>query len=739
MLTLSPDDPTAYARTVALILAVVLLALPCGALLYGQVLRRRIARATAVGDGERAERLRAAARMTTFRIVWHGLPGLSRVWFAAALALNPVHIVDTWLGVTSLTRMVPVFALVVILPLLAGRIFTADVVRWLETFARAPETAALLPLHRPLAVTALRSVPVLLFAEGFASADAYLRGSEPFSSWSVFWFAFGLFVISLLRHVLPIAPCQVALTQGAVHARAMELASGAGVKLGQIQFRFTGAQRSPNAFANRRNILILTDRLVGTTTRRELDGIIAHELGHMRLRHMRTRDLTSAVGLFFVGTAVFDLILYGADLPAAVRDLAAVGLLLFVYLITFCNLALARHQEWAADRAAVRLTNDPEGLIHALARIGRLSGRPLEWGPWDEMFLTHPSMARRFKAIGKLAGMSDETLRGIVREATTTEIIPPVDDQYPESERVRTIPWRAPKRVVRYMFLFAVAAWVGIPLAIAKAMSLPLFPAPASPATGALRLCAYAGGALVAIVVHRIGRRLIVAVSNRRLERRVRARMIAEGRLPSAGTRTYFVGIAPGGPIRVTGGLTTWDQGLLLADGGVLRFYGERSAFAVPRACVERIEEGASWPFLAPVPRTRILCRRTGDGGASTEEAITIASGDEPLFPWQRGKRSPMLNILRQWRANACTTHDGPLPEASPSQLSWGLPPAGWGVKPSDLRGPRVWPALCAPFCWAALAAGILTGLPAYDIAYVALVPISWLTIEMAVMSRYRD
>jgi hypothetical protein len=55
----------------------------------------------------------------------------------------------------------------------------------------------------------------------------------------------------------------------------------------------------------------------------------------------------------------------------------------------------------------VQLTNDPEGTIAALARLGRLTQSPIDWGGIQGSILSHPSMRRRVLAVARRFGVPD--------------------------------------------------------------------------------------------------------------------------------------------------------------------------------------------------------------------------------------------------------------------------------------------------------------------------------------------
>lgn len=176
-----------------------------------------------------------------------------------------------------------------------------------------------------------------------------------------------------------------------------------------------------NAFAvgNRNGSAIaLTDGLLRTLKLRELVGVIAHELSHVRnndtwvmgLADVVTR-LTialSQVGLLLVIVGLPLMLMGGVDLPLV----PVLVLLLAPSISTLLQLALSRTREYDADLGAVELTGDPQGLASALEKIERYQGGWLESilmpgrkVPDPGMLRTHPHTQER---VNRLLSLTPE-------------------------------------------------------------------------------------------------------------------------------------------------------------------------------------------------------------------------------------------------------------------------------------------------------------------------------------------
>jgi heat shock protein HtpX len=162
--------------------------------------------------------------------------------------------------------------------------------------------------------------------------------------------------------------------------------------------------------------IAVTDGLLRTLTPRELAGVLAHELSHVRnndLWIMSLADLLSRLTSLLSWLGQFLLIL---NLPALLMGGVAVPWLLVLVLIfaptlmALLQLALSRAREYDADLDAATLTRDPKGLASALAKLDRLQGRyweeillPGRRMPEPSLLRTHPPTEERIRRLLALA------------------------------------------------------------------------------------------------------------------------------------------------------------------------------------------------------------------------------------------------------------------------------------------------------------------------------------------------
>lgn len=140
----------------------------------------------------------------------------------------------------------------------------------------------------------------------------------------------------------------------------------------------------PNAFATGRNpehaVICVTTGLLEKLDYYELEGVIAHEMSHIKNYDI----LLSAVVSVFVGLIVMlsdmfsRVVFWGGLKDDRDNDSKANGILMLIGLVfliispifgTLMQLALSRKREFLADATAVELTRNPDGLISALQKL----------------------------------------------------------------------------------------------------------------------------------------------------------------------------------------------------------------------------------------------------------------------------------------------------------------------------------------------------------------------------------
>ena len=135
----------------------------------------------------------------------------------------------------------------------------------------------------------------------------------------------------------------------------------------------------PNAFATGRDanhaVVCVTTGLLARLTPDELEGVVAHELAHIRNRDMLLMTVTATLAgavSNVANVAAFGS-LFGGGQGEEEGGPGVVGTLLFMLVApiaaTLIQLAISRQREFAADRVAAELTGRPLGLASALRQL----------------------------------------------------------------------------------------------------------------------------------------------------------------------------------------------------------------------------------------------------------------------------------------------------------------------------------------------------------------------------------
>ncbi len=166
-----------------------------------------------------------------------------------------------------------------------------------------------------------------------------------------------------------------------------------------------------NAFAvgaPSRYSLAVTEGLIRRLDARELAGVLAHEIAHVRNNDIWVMSLADILSRFTRGMSFAALFIFFLSLPAALiggssMPWTAIALLYFApALSSLLQLALSRSREYDADLGAAALTGDPEGIALALAKLERYQGRlwedilmPGRRIPLPSVLRTHPETPER--------------------------------------------------------------------------------------------------------------------------------------------------------------------------------------------------------------------------------------------------------------------------------------------------------------------------------------------------------
>ena len=200
-------------------------------------------------------------------------------------------------------------------------------------------------------------------------------------------------------------------------------------------------EQAPNAFATgpdpQHSSIAVTQGLLDTMDRVELEGVIGHEMSHIRDRDILLGTVVATLvgSVVLISEFMLRWFFWGGMFGGRDRDregggegqviLVVLGVVLAILAPLFAQLirlAMSRRREYQADAEGVLLTRYPPGLISALKKIGadttpmrvannatahlwlnqpsRVPGQGTHW--WEKLFSTHPPIADRVRILEEM-------------------------------------------------------------------------------------------------------------------------------------------------------------------------------------------------------------------------------------------------------------------------------------------------------------------------------------------------
>src|SRR5664279_2052976 len=186
---------------------------------------------------------------------------------------------------------------------------------------------------------------------------------------------------------------------------------------------------SPNAFATGRNpqhaSVAVTHGILGLLTDEELEGVLAHELGHVNNRDILISSVAATIAgaITMLASMGYWASLFGGMGGRDDRDrgggggfVALLMLILAPIAATLIQLAVSRSREYQADATGAQLTGNPYALASALKKLDACSKRiPMQASPsnahlfivapllsgvsFANLFSTHPPIAKRIERL----------------------------------------------------------------------------------------------------------------------------------------------------------------------------------------------------------------------------------------------------------------------------------------------------------------------------------------------------
>ena len=185
---------------------------------------------------------------------------------------------------------------------------------------------------------------------------------------------------------------------------------------------------APNAFATGRNpqhaAVAATTGVLRILSERELRGVMAHELSHVKHRDILISTISATMAGAISALANFAMLFGGRDeegRPA--NPIAGIAVALLAPIAAaLIQMAISRAREFEADRGGAELSGDPQALAAALDKIHRYASgipfaaaeehpttaqmmilNPLSGGGMSKLFSTHPATEERIARLMEMA------------------------------------------------------------------------------------------------------------------------------------------------------------------------------------------------------------------------------------------------------------------------------------------------------------------------------------------------
>jgi len=202
------------------------------------------------------------------------------------------------------------------------------------------------------------------------------------------------------------------------------LADRAGIPMPRL---YVSPSPQPNAFATGRNpenaAVAVTQGILPILDRRELEGVLAHELSHVQNRDILISSVAATIGAVITWLAYLAYFMpFGGDDDDGGNPFAGLLMVILAPLAAgLIQMAISRSREFGADSTGAQLTADPMALASALRKIEAYArgtppattnpstahlfiSNPFKGGAGvASLFSTHPSTAERVERLERMA------------------------------------------------------------------------------------------------------------------------------------------------------------------------------------------------------------------------------------------------------------------------------------------------------------------------------------------------
>src|SRR5436190_7698422 len=308
-----------------------------------------------------------------------------------------------------------------------------------------------------------------------------------------------------------------AVSAGEFRNRIFEMAHKAGVAVKQVYVLPESSSQLSNAFARSDNAVMITASLLKNLSKREVDAIMAHEIGHLKEKHPQIRGHIT-LGAIIVTNLVASSLSSVINLPRSAAVIFSFAMLASMLILHFVSRSNERH----ADAIAIGLTADPESFISGLSRLSRLNLMPLNSGSWGQSLETHPRTMNRLQDIARVHGVSEQRFHELLHD-------PAAEDRYStagvESGKAFSTDFKK-KRTTRVALAMMALLWFFPALLTLLLARMNL--------QGLAQWMVYFAGAIITFLLYLIEKNFVTALGFRRPAHALRKKLAQQGFVDAA-------------------------------------------------------------------------------------------------------------------------------------------------------------------------------------------------------------
>lgn len=265
---------------------------------------------------------------------------------------------------------------------------------------------------------------LLLFGQMFGGSNGLVLGLVIAVGLNFFSYFFSEKMALMMYRAQPVTPADNPQAYARIYPMVQELCRKMSLPIPRL---WVIPEHSPNAFATGRNpahsSVAFTQGLLELMNDREVEGVLAHELGHVKNRDILTSSVaaTIAAAITFVARMAMFMGPRHSDDEDSVSPVGAILMAILAPIAAMMiQMAISRTREFSADATAAQYCGSPDGLISGLQKLEGWSHRiPMDASPatahmfiikpfsgsaFLKLFSTHPPTEERIAQLQTMRG-----------------------------------------------------------------------------------------------------------------------------------------------------------------------------------------------------------------------------------------------------------------------------------------------------------------------------------------------